>query len=134
MKRAILFLIFLPLSSHSQTIDSHFKIDQIGYRPTDQKIAVISNPQVGYNAPDPYTPGTTLEVRRESDQGVAFSGAAVAWNGGATHAQSGDKAWWFDFSVLTAAGDYYIYDATNNKRSYSFKISTNVYNDALKHA
>ena len=135
MKASICVLALFPFaSSFSQTIDNHFKLDQIGYQVNDRKICVISNPQTGYNAPDPYTPGATLEVRKQSDNSMVFSGAATAWNGGATHAQSGDKAWWFDFSSFITPGDYYIFDAANNKRSYEFKIDKNVYNDALKHA
>lgn len=118
----------------SQTIDNHFKLDQIGYKVNDRKICVISNPQTGYNVPDPYTPGATLEVRKQSNNTSVFSGTPTTWNGGATHTQSGDKAWWFDFSSVTTPDDYYIYDGTNNKRSYTFTIGNNVYNDALKHA
>ena len=122
------------ISAYAQTIDTHFKLDQIGYQTNDKKICVISDPQTGFNAPDPYTPGTTLEVRKQSDNSSVFSGAPTTWNGGATHVQSGDKAWWFDFSSVVAPNDYYIFDATNNKRSYTFTIGNNVYNEALKHA
>lgn len=132
--KPLFFFLALSISAFGQTIDTHFKIDQIGYRPADRKIAVISNPQTGYNAPDPYTPGVTLEVRKVSDNSVVFSGAPVAWNGGATHLQSGDKAWWFDFSSVTTIDDYYINDPANNKRSYAFRIAPDVYNDALKYA
>src|ERR1051326_3670997 len=121
-------------ASFSQSIDNHFKIDQIGYKVNDRKICVISDPQAGYNAPDPYTPGNTLEVRKQSSNASVFSGTPTAWNGGATHIQSGDKCWWFDFSSVTIPDDYYIYDAANNKRSYTFTIGDNVYKDALKHA
>jgi len=135
MKKAFLFFLFFQgFLLFSQTIDTHFKLDQIGYKLNDRKICVISNPQTGYNAPDPYTPGSVLEVRKQSDNSSVFSGAPVAWNSGATHAQSGDKAWWFDFSTVIVPDEYYIFDATNNKRSYPFKIGNNVYNDALKHA
>jgi endoglucanase len=126
---------FIDTTSFSQSvIDSHIKTDQIGYRTGAKKIALISNPQVGYNAPSPYTPGTTLEVRTVAANTLVFSGTPVAWNGGATHGQSGDKVWWFDFSTVTAVGDYYINDPTNNKRSYAFRIADDVYNDALKYA
>ncbi|TAL61049.1 MAG: T9SS type A sorting domain-containing protein [Bacteroidetes bacterium] len=118
----------------SQSIDNHFKLDQIGYQVNDQKICVISNPQAGYNAPDSYTPGGTLEVRKQSDNSLVFSAAPTPWNGGTTHTQSGDRAWWFNFSSFITPGDYYVFDAANNKRSYSFSIGNNVYNDALKHA
>lgn len=115
-------------------VSEHIKIDQIGYRPMDRKVTVISDPQTGYNAADSYTPGTTLEVREVSSGNVVFSGTPVAWNGGATHAQSGDKAWWFDFTTLTTIGDYYIFDPTNNKQSWNFRIDADIYNSALYHA
>jgi len=35
---------------------------------------------------------------------------------------------------VTTPGDYYIYDATNNVKSYPFTISDNVYEDVLKQA
>ncbi|MBI3501880.1 MAG: glycoside hydrolase family 9 protein [Bacteroidetes bacterium] len=136
MKKYFLLFVCLEIFSlaYSQSIDDHFKLDQIGYQPNDRKICVISNPQTGYNAPSPYTPGNTLEVRKQSNNTSIFSGTPVAWNSGATHMQSGDKCWWFDFSSVTTPDDYYIYDATNNKRSYTFSIRNDVYNDALKHA
>ena len=135
MKKILNTLLLFPFTSlFCQTVDNHFKVDQIGYQMNDRKICVITNPQTGYNAPDPYTPGATLEVRRQSNNASVFSGASVPWNSGATHVQSGDKCWWFDFSSVTTPDDYYIYDATNNKRSYTFSIKNDVYNDALKHA
>ena len=73
-------------------------------------------------------------IKKQSDNSSVFSGSPTAWNGGATHVQSGDKARWFDFSAVTTPDDYYIYDAANNKRSYAFTIADTVYNDALMHA
>lgn len=133
MKKLLIALLFAP-ALHAQVIDAHFKVDQVGYRTAARKVAVIADPQTGYNAPDPFTPGATLEVRRASDNMLMFSGTPVAWNGGNTHTQSGDKAWWFDFTPLSSPGDYFILDAAANKRSYTFRIADDVYNDALKHA
>src|ERR1051325_2279189 len=76
-------------------------IDQFGYRPNDQKIAVISCPQVGYNAPSNFSPGSIYEVRDWNTDALVFSGNISAWNNGTTQTQSGDKAWWFDFSSFT---------------------------------
>lgn len=116
-------------------IDTHFKIDQFGYQTNAQKICVISNPVMGYNAiNNAFTPSNTLEVRRVIDDAVVYSGTISVWNSGATHDQSGDKIWWFDFSALVTDGDYYIYDATQNKRSFSFEIRQDVYRNVLKHA
>ncbi|WP_428667231.1 glycoside hydrolase family 9 protein [Runella sp.] len=116
-------------------VDTHFKIDQFGYQTNAQKIAVISNPISGYNSVNnAFTPSSTLEIRRLFDNVSVFSGSITTWNGGATHDQSGDKVWWFDFSALTTNGEYYIYDAAQNKQSFAFEIRQDVYKNVLKHA
>ncbi|MFD2334492.1 glycoside hydrolase family 9 protein [Cohnella sp. GCM10020058] len=115
-------------------VQKYIMIDQFGYQPDGDKVAVLVDPQVGFNAADAYTPGGTLEVRRVSDDSVAFSGAPKVWNNGKTQEKSGDRGWWFDFSEITATGDYYIYDPANNFKSYDFTISPDVYKDVLKAA
>lgn len=114
------------------TTSQNIKIDQFGYRINDQKIAIISNPQVGYNATAPFIPGNTYEVRDWMTNAVVYSATITPWNGGITHAQSGDKVWWFDFSSVTMPGSYYVFDPTNNVGSYRFEINDCVYNEALK--
>ncbi len=110
------------------------QLDQFGYLPDSVKIAVLAAPQTGYDAALAYAPGTTLEVRNWQTDAVVFSGAPTAWNGGATHAQSGNMVKWLDFSSLTAWGSFYIYDPTNNVRSYPFEIRNDVYRIPLRHA
>ena len=122
------------VASPPGVVTERMMIDQFGYLPAMTKIAVIASPQVGFNAPQNYTPGAVLEVRTWPDHQSALSGVVTAWNNGATHDQSGDKVWWFDFSMLTRPGSYYIYDPRNDTRSHVFDISVNVYNDALKQA
>jgi len=131
-----LLLLFLLISAplSAQVVTQNFKLDQVGYRCNARKVMVISQPQTGYNAPSAFTPGPTLSVRRLADNSIVFTGSPVAWNSGSTHTQSGDKAWWFDFSLVTTPDDYYIHDATNNCNSHPFRIADDVYNDALKHA
>ena len=41
--------------------------------------------------------------------------APTAWNGGATDASSGDKAWWFTFTSVTTPGDYYVLDVDRER-------------------
>ena len=48
--------------------------------------------------------------------------------------QSGDKAWWFDFSTVTNAGAYYVYDNIKNVASYKFYIRDDIYENVLKTA
>jgi endoglucanase len=133
----IFFLTLVQFIFASPTTTSPLiKIDQFGYRTIDQKIAIISIPQVGYNAPSTFTPGTVYQVRNWTTDAIVFSGSPVAWsfNTATLHAQSGDKAFWFDFSSLTTVGSYYIFDVTNNVGSYRFEINDNVYIEALKQA
>jgi len=141
MKKNIFILCFLLTIVTAQqstaapaTTTQFIKIDQFGYRPNDEKIAVISDPQTGYNSSTPFTPGTTYQVRDWNTDAVVFTGSPVAWNNGATQAQSGDKVWWFDFTSLTTQGEYYIFDVTNNVGSYKFSIDPCVYNQVLKQA
>ncbi|MFN3403831.1 MAG: glycoside hydrolase family 9 protein [Cytophagaceae bacterium] len=137
--RNILLLLVLIFSMYETsagpgTTTERIHIDQFGYLPNAPKYAVISDPQQGFNAAVSFTPGTTYEVRRWSDDQVMFSGNITIWNGGATDASSGDKAWWFNFSSFTTSGEYYIYDPTNNVGSYKFRIADDVYKDVLKAA
>ncbi len=111
------------------------KVDQFGYRPQDQKIAILSDPQSGYNASDSYTPHSTIVVKDSRTFNVVFSGAPVAWNTGATHSMSGDKVWRFDFSALTTPGTYHIADGNNGQiRSEDFEIRNDIYDEVMKTA
>ena len=65
---------------------------------------------------------------------ASFMAAPTAWNGGATDASSGDKAWWFTFTSVTTPGDYYVLDVDRSVRSYPFQISDQVYRNVLKQA
>ncbi|NJK85854.1 MAG: hypothetical protein HC906_07680 [Bacteroidales bacterium] len=85
-------------------------VDQFGYRPFDTKIAVIIDPQLGFNASDEFIPGTTYEVRNWETDEVVFSGKPQPYKNMATDAVSGDRGWWFDFTPVLKEGDYYIFD------------------------
>ena len=131
---ALAFALTSAMAAPPGTFTLRITVDQFGYLPELTKIAVISNPQTGFNAGQTYTPGGTLQVRTWPGNAVVFSGAPVAWNNGATHAQSGDRAWWFDFSAVKLWGQYYVYDPTNDARSARFRIGQDVYEDVLKQA
>jgi endoglucanase len=108
-------------------------VDQIGYR-TDaaRKMAIFADPINGQNGAVTYTPGTTFQVRRTSDDAVVFTGNTVTWKAGQTDTVSGDKVWTGDFSAFKTAGEYYLLDVTNSLRSYPFRIDNNLFNDVLK--
>ncbi|MBV6479528.1 MAG: hypothetical protein HGGPFJEG_02312 [Ignavibacteria bacterium] len=138
MKHLILIFLLMLIIKNSVSavpaVDNHIKVDQFGYRTEDRKIAVISNPVIGYNNNNPFTPGNNYQVRRFSDDVLVYSGTITAWNGGVTQSQSGDKVWWFEFTALNTPGNYYVYDVLNNVRSYQFQISDSIHSDILKQA
>ncbi len=109
-------------------------VDQLGYRPTDLKVAVLSDPILGYNAAIEFTPGATYQVRRWADHAVVHSGAPVGWNGGATDGNAGDRGWWYDFSTLTTPGSYYVWDVDQAVGSDRFEIADDVYAPLLRTA
>jgi endoglucanase len=137
----IVSAIFLVLGVKSYAAppvaNDHIKVDQFGYRCQAQKIAVISVPQTGFNAPSSFAPGTgadAYELRAVADDAVVYAGTISSWNAGATHSQSGDKVWWFDFSEFSTPGEYYVFDVTNQAASYPFSIRDDVYKEALREA
>jgi endoglucanase len=144
MKNKTLVFICLLLSSSAYSfalppgaVSKHIKIDQFGYLPNSKKFAVIVDPQNGYNAAESFSPGTGVnqyQVRRWFDDVVVYSGTLTVWKAGATHTQSGDRGWWFDFSTVTATGSYYIFDVARNEGSPRFEINNNVYDEVLRQA
>lgn len=135
MKKLTLFFTLISAFAFAggpTTIVEFIKIDQFGYKPNDEKIAVIANPITGYNNTVAFNPGATYQVRDWNTNAVVYTSTITMWNAGATQAQSGDKVWYFNFSSLTTPGSYYIFDVTNNVGSYRFEIDNCVYNNVLK--
>lgn len=130
-------------SSASSTTSSHngepvisklIVVDQFGYLPDAQKIAIVRDPQTGYDATESYTPSDALNVVDLNSGEVVLTAAPSIWKGGTTHSTSGDKVWRFDFSNVTAPGTYAIVDSGKNLRSPGFTIGTDIYKPVLKHA
>ncbi len=132
--KAIYTFIFCALTAilFGQSTTDHIHIDQFGYLPDGDKVAVISDPITGYNSAESYTPGTIFKVVNVNSGQTVYSANISQWKSGNTHDQSGDRGWWFDFSSLTTPGSYYILDESNNSRSYEFEIAEDVYYDVLK--
>lgn len=128
-------LLLAPLLLSQDLGAGHLHVDQFGYPPgpSAAKFAVLSDPRAGFNAPDPYTPPAQIELRR-ADGSLASTLPVAAWNGGATHSQSGDKAWMVDLSALAQPGAYYLHDPANQLDSPVFEIRTSVYDRVLHHA
>jgi endoglucanase len=119
------------------TISKYIKVDQFGYLPRMRKIAIVVDPQAGFNAAESFAPSTgagQYVVRRWADDVAVLTGTLTVWNGGITHAQSGDRGWYFDFTALNTPGSYYIYDTVNGAASGKFEINSTVYDVVLKQA
>lgn len=102
---------------------THLLVDQFGYRPGDDKVAVINNTT---------SPGTYY-LRKASDGTVVYQAQSTTWNNGATDVNSGDRGSWFDFSSVTTPGTYFVSDGGNN-RSARFVIAKDAYKNVLKGA
>ncbi|WP_437779077.1 glycoside hydrolase family 9 protein [Sorangium sp. So ce1097] len=109
-------------------------VDQFGYLPDAEKIAVLRDPETGFDADASFTPGATIALVSSATGEHVFTAAPAPWNDGATDASSGDRAWWFDFSSVTAPGRYYVLDVENNVRSAELEIGDAVYREVLKQA
>lgn len=124
----IFFALLCCVSSYAQT---HIHLDQFGYLPNASKVAVLSDPQLGFNSNESYSPSSVLEVRDDATDAVVLSLSPEIFQNGLTQASSGDKGWWLDFSALNQPGEYYIYDAGNQMSSPVFTIGEDVYQDIL---
>jgi hypothetical protein len=115
-------------------VSPYIVVDQFGYLPDGEKIAVIRDPQTGFDASASFTPGASYALVDAASGARVLMAAPTTWNGGATDASSGDKAWWFTFTTVTAPGTYYVLDVDRGVRSHAFQIADQVYREVLKHA
>jgi endoglucanase len=122
------------VSCENAPVNPLIRVDQFGYRPEGKKLAVLVDPVTGWNENEQLKPGAVYEVRSWADGKLAFSGAPQPWNNGSVQPSSGDRGFWFDFSVLSTDGSYCIVDKERGFRSHRFEINRQVYRDVLKAA
>jgi hypothetical protein len=137
MKSRLVSLIFISLSTVTllaQTQSKFIIVDQFGYLPDSKKIAVLKDPQTGFDADESFTPGISYSVVNANTGEKVYTANRIIWGSGTTDASSGDKAWYFDFTTVTEPGTYYILDEEKNLKSYHFMISHNIYNEILRQA
>jgi hypothetical protein len=115
-------------------VSKYIVVDQFGYLPDLEKVAVIRDPQTGFDASESFTPGASYALVNAASGARVFMAAPTVWNAGATDMSSGDRAWWFTFTSVTTPGDYYVLDIDRNVRSYTFQIDDQVYRNVLKQA
>jgi hypothetical protein len=127
MKRLTIFLLLAVssacLAASPLKINGLIKVDTIGYRPGDQKFAVITADPKGW-----------VEVRKvpggETVLKLPFSAITDMGQDETDPPLHGDHVWQVDFSVLTLDGHYQIAAPKIGGLSYDFVISHDAYNKA----
>ena len=125
----------LPISDSdiAGTVSPYLVLDQFGYLPAAPKFLIIRNPIVGHDAAESYSiTGKTYKAVNLKTKVETTLPAPVAFNSGATDADSGDAGWHLNFSTLTTPGDYIITDGT--VRTYRFTVSTKVIQPQIRAA
>lgn len=125
-------LVLICLQSMFAQELTFIHVDQFGYLLSQEKVAVLSNPQIGYNSDQTYAAPTTIAVINATTNETVLEAPVAIWNNNQTHESSGDQGWWFDFSEVTAVGSYYLYDATNDISSATFQIDQGIYTPILR--
>ncbi|MBW8880406.1 MAG: glycoside hydrolase family 9 protein [Asticcacaulis sp.] len=128
---ALLSALALPAAADGASPTPFIVVDQFGYLPNAQKVAVIRDPEVGFDSDWDFTPGAVYQVVDTTTGAVVYEAKPFAWNHGAVDPSSGDHAWLFDFSMVTAPGHYLIRDKQAAYDSYGFEISYTVYKPIL---
>lgn len=128
----VLLLVSSGLSA--QELSKYIVVDQFGYLPESRKVALIRDPQVGFDADESFTPGSWYCVVNANTGEKLYRAKPLIWKSGKTDQSSGDKAYQLEFTHVTEAGRYYILDEEQNLRSFEFVISPDVYNEVLRQA
>ena len=131
---ALTMLLFCSNGTSAQGWSGFIVVDQFGYLPGTAKLAIIRDPQMGFDSLDSFLPGKSYSLVNATTGEKVYTANITPWADGAVEKTSGDRVWHFDFTSVDKPGTYYVVDNENNLRSYEFLISGNVYNEVLKHA
>lgn len=118
----------------AEAVSPFIVVDQFGYLPDSEKIAVLRDPEMGFDAAQSFTPGAKYQLIDAQTKAVVSELSATAWNGGVVDAKSGDRAWRLDFSSLSTPGVYYVLDVDGKVRSDLFRVADDAYRVVLRHA
>ena len=121
-------------SAAAQTPPPPIIVDQFGYLPSLNKVAIIKDPKVGFDAGRSFTPSERYAVINVKTGKTVHTGRPRAWQNGKVDDVSGDRVWHFDFSNVRAPGRYIIRDIDRRVDSFAFEISPDVYTPVLKTA
>src|SRR5450631_4943237 len=65
-------------------VSPYIVVDQFGYLPDGEKVAVIRDPQTGFDASATFTPGSSYALVNAANGSKVYTAAPTVWNGGAT--------------------------------------------------
>lgn len=109
-------------------------VDQFGYLPDAEKIAIVRSPRVGFDAAPSVKLTGAYDVFNIETEQIVFSGAAKPWQAGQVDPLSGDAVAHVDFSAVTAPGTYRMIARETGDTSVDFRISDTVYDDVFRQA
>jgi endoglucanase len=118
----------------AEPVSPFIVVDQFGYLPDAEKVAVLRDPEAGFDAMESYAPGAKYQLIDAATKAVVSELTAKPWSDGAVDPKSGDRAWRVDFSTWTTPGVYYLLDVDAKVRSDLFRVASDVYRLALRHA
>ena len=102
-------------------VSPYIVVDQFGYLPDGEKIAVIRDPQTGFDAAASFTPGIQL---RAGERGHRRAGSTPRRRRSGTAARPtpprATRPGGSTFTSVTTPGDYYVLDVDRGVRSYPF--------------
>lgn len=122
------------IAEPAQARSPYIVVDQFGYLPDAEKIAVLRDPEVGFDAGETFSPGPAYQVVDAQSGMSVLELAPTPFAGGEVNEQSGDRARWIDFSAVSTPGLYFLLDVQNQVRSDVFRISDDVYRRVLREA
>lgn len=142
LRKTVIILSFFLFAGKISAQEKFILVNQFGYLPDAQKLAIIRSPRVGPDAASSAiyrVPGNEIEVIDAQTNEVVYKAAPVLVNGRNNQGfyqnqidpTSGDRVWHFDFSSLTTPGTYFLKDKGQQQESFSFKIAADVYEDLL---
>ena len=140
MKYLASFLAVLTLIGCSQGTNTAsaqtppILVDQFGYLPALDKVAIIKDPKIGFDSGRSFSPSNRYAVINVATGQTVYSGQPRAWKNGQVDELSGDRVWHFDFSNVRTPGRYVVRDMDRRVDSYAFEISPSVYKPVLKTA
>lgn len=116
-KLILIFAILLfAVPVFAASADDEIKVDQLGYRLSDNKYAVLALDKASY-----------FRVLRVSDKREMFTGELT---NPIRDEDSGDNCYIADFTTFNKEGEYYI-EVDRQFKSYPFTIGNDIYNKAF---